>query len=124
MCDYSLEHYRSRPAQEGEKYRTHRFASGSIGFVSAGDTETAVCMAYDMAMRLEGIPRTVQASHGIAAGEDVVFARLDTGRPYRDGVRFASGAEVTLQQLGPGVEAIVTDALLGPRTAREKAEAL
>ena len=32
MCDYSLEHYRSRPAQLGEKYETHQFESRSIGF--------------------------------------------------------------------------------------------
>jgi hypothetical protein len=35
MCDYSLEMYRSRPAQLGERYETHQFQSYSIGFIAA-----------------------------------------------------------------------------------------
>ena len=34
MCDYSLEMYQSRPAQQGEEYISNRFRSGSVGFVS------------------------------------------------------------------------------------------
>jgi hypothetical protein len=34
MCDYSLEAYRSRPAQLGEQYETHQFLSYSIGFIA------------------------------------------------------------------------------------------
>ena len=33
MCDYSLETYRSRPAQLGERYETHQFPSSSIGLL-------------------------------------------------------------------------------------------
>ena len=40
MCDYSLEHYRSRPAQLGERYETHQFQSRSIGFIAPGDPST------------------------------------------------------------------------------------
>jgi len=60
MCDYSLEAYRSRPARLGERYETHRFESYSIGFIAPGDPSTAVCMAYDTKLRLEGIPEVVQ----------------------------------------------------------------
>lgn len=42
MCDYSLEHYRSRPAQLGEKYESHQFECRSIGFIAPGDAGTAV----------------------------------------------------------------------------------
>ena len=59
MCDYSLEAYRSRPARLGERYETHRFESYSIGFVAPGDPSTAVCMAYDTKLRLEGIPEVL-----------------------------------------------------------------
>jgi hypothetical protein len=38
---------------------------------------------------------------------------LDNG-PHHDGVRFANGAEVTLQELGPGVKGYIYDALLSP----------
>jgi hypothetical protein len=60
MCDYSLETYRSRPAQLGERYETHQFQSYSIGFIAPGDPSTAICMACDMKLRLEGIPERVQ----------------------------------------------------------------
>jgi len=110
MCDYSLETYRSRPAQLGERYETHQFQSRSIGFIAPGDPSTAVCMACDTKLRLEGIPEGVQGAHGVSAEEDVTFIRLENG-PHHDGVRFANGGEVTLQELGPGVQGYVDDAL-------------
>ena len=97
MCDYSLEAYRSRPARVGERYETHRFESFSIGFIAPGDPSTAVCMAYDTKLRLEGIPEVIQRSLCASADEDVTFTRLEKG-PHRDGVRFANGAEVALQR--------------------------
>lgn len=110
MCDYSLEAYRSRPAQTGEKYQTHYFPSRSIGFIAPGDSSTAVCMACDTRLRLEGIPEVVQRTYGVSVDEDVTFTRLETG-PHHDGVRFANGAELTLQVLGLGVTAFVLDDL-------------
>jgi hypothetical protein len=73
MCDYSLESYRSRPAQIGERYETHRFESRSIGFIAPGDPSTAVCMACDTKLRLEGVPEMVQRVHGVSANENVTL---------------------------------------------------
>ena len=77
MCDYSLEVYRSRPAQLGERYETHEFGSLSIGFIAPGDPSIAVCMACDTTLRLEGIPERVQRATGVSANEDVTFTRLE-----------------------------------------------
>jgi len=110
MCDYSLEAYRSRPAQLGEKYETHLFESQSIGFAAPGDPSTAVCMECDMKLRLEGIPERVQRTKCVSANEDVTFTRIEKGF-HHDGVRFGNGAEVSLQELGPGVEGYLYDAL-------------
>jgi hypothetical protein len=107
---HSLEHYRSRPAQLGEKYETHQFESRSIGFIAPGDATTAICMACDTKLRLEGISELVQRRFGVSAIEIVTFTRLEAG-PHHDGVRFANGAEVTLQKLGPGVTGYVDDLL-------------
>ena len=106
MCDYSLEAYRSRPARLGERYETHRFESYSIGFIAPGDPSTAVCMAYDTKLRLEGIPEVVQRSLSVSSNEDVTFNRFQAG-PHHDGVRFANGAEATLQKLGPRVKGYI-----------------
>jgi hypothetical protein len=123
MCDYSLTTYRSRPAQLGERYETHQFASFSIGFIAPGDPSTAVCMACDMKLRLEDIPESVQRSYFVSPKEDVTFTRLEKG-PHHDGVRFANGAEVTLQELGNGVKGWIYDALSTPLPVRVTAEAL
>jgi hypothetical protein len=123
MCDYSLEAYRSRPAQLGERYETHQFPSYSIGFIAPGDASTAVCMAYHTKLRLEGISEIVRKRLGVSAKEDVTFTRLEAG-PHHDGVRFANGAEATLQALGSGVQAYLTDSLLSPVRKTETVEAL
>jgi hypothetical protein len=122
MCDYSLEMYRSRPAQLGERYETHQFQSHSIGFIAPGDPSTAVCMAYDTKLRLEGIPERVRRGKAVSANEDVTFTRLEKG-PHHDGVRFANGAEVSLQELGRGVKGYLYNALLPPIWMSDTAEA-
>ncbi len=123
MCDYSLEAYRSRPAWEGERYVTSRFTSGSIGFIAPGDTQTAICMAYDTRIALENIPVAIQTALGVKADEVVTFAKLES-EFFQDGVRFANGAQITLQRLGPGVTASVEDALLGPQRIRKTVAAM
>ena len=45
--------------------------------------------------------------------EEVIFTRLEDA-PHHDGVRFANGAEVTLQQLNSGVQSWLYDALSSP----------
>ncbi len=120
MCDYSLEAYRSRPARQGEHYTTHRFPSGTIGFIAPGDTVTAICLAYDTKLNLDNIPEQVQQAFGVQASEPVTFSRLETAL-FQDGVRFANGTEISLQRLGPGVKALVVDALLMPHLHHETA---
>jgi hypothetical protein len=63
-----------------------------------------------MKLRLEGIPERVQRAKRVSANEDVTFARIEKG-VHHDGVRFDTGAEATLQELGPGVKGYLYDAL-------------
>lgn len=117
MCDYSLEHYKSRPAAKDEQLVTQRFTSGSIGFAAPGDANTAVCIQCDMKLALSNVPATLQTRLGVSADEVVTFSRLDAGL-YRDGVRFENDKQVSLQDLGPGVTAILVDDLQGGKTAK------
>ncbi len=110
MCDYSLELYRSRPAQAGERYETRRFPSNTVGLVAPGDSTTAICLACDTRLRLEGLPEGLRNSLGIAATETATFTRIEAG-PHHDGVRFSNGKEATFQQVGPGVMVTMVDAL-------------
>lgn len=107
MCDYSLEMYRTRPARESEKYVTTRFRSGTVGLASPGDATTPICVQCDTRLILEQIPKDLQDRLGIGATEEVTFVRLEQG-PFRDGVRFRNGSEVSLQQLQSGVIVTVT----------------
>jgi hypothetical protein len=107
MCDFSLEMYRTRLAREGETYKTARFPSGTIGLAPMGGDATPVCVPYDTQLILEDIPQDLQDHLPAKAREEVSFVRLEQG-PYRDGVRFKNGREISLQRLGPGVRATVT----------------
>ena len=107
MCDFSLEVYGSRPAREGERYVTTRFASGTVGLAAFGDGSTPVCVQCDTQLILEEIPKEVQERLGVGPSEEVTFVRLEHG-PFRDGVKFRNRMEVSLQQLKPGVSVVVT----------------
>ena len=113
MCDYSLESYRSRPAQVGDQCETSRFSSGSIGLMVPGDCHTAVCLMADTKLRIEGVSEDLQRTYGVEAAEDATFIRRDSGT-YRDAIRFANGAAVLLQHLGIGAKIQVVDALQAP----------
>ncbi len=102
MCDYSLEVYRARPAREGELYVTQRFASGTVGLVSPGDSGTAVCVPADSRVRLIGIDEAMRRKLALGRCEEALFVRLHPS-PHRDGIRFANGAETSLQSLAEGV---------------------
>ena len=106
MCDYSLEMYGSRPAREGELYVTTRFPSGSIGFAAPGDPRIPVCVQCDTKVVLTDIPFTMQAAYGIGPEAETLFAQRETGL-YRDGLRFAGGRFVSLQDLPQGVGAYI-----------------
>src|ERR1700758_4578666 len=44
MCDYSLQSVHSRPAKIGDKLVTRNFGTGTRGFASVTDANTAVCV--------------------------------------------------------------------------------
>ena len=77
MCDYSLEAYRSRPAEEGEKLTLERFPSGSMGFTTGPACDLAVCVPAESHLLLQGIGDTVRESCGVGAVEEVVMTRLE-----------------------------------------------
>jgi hypothetical protein len=106
MCDYSLEAYRTQPAEKGETYVLERFPSGSMGFTAQAGCGTAACIPADSRLRLDGIAEAVRLSFGLQPSEVVTMTRLD-GHTYRDAVRFENGRELLLQSLNPGVKATV-----------------
>lgn len=119
MCDYSLEHYQSRPARQGETFTLSRFSSGSLGFIAKDSPSVAVCLACDMRLRLQALPEHIQARYSVSSEAPATFTQVDGGF-YRDAVRFDNGHVVLLQELGPGVIAALDDALSQPLPVRER----
>jgi hypothetical protein len=108
MCDYSLELYRSRQAVNEERYTLHRFGSGTLGFIAENDCSTAICMPAGARLRLEGLDKRLQRGLRVGATEEVVMIRHPfRNHTHRDGVRFANGREVRLQDLNAGLSAML-----------------
>ena len=141
MCDYSLEMYQSRPAQQGEEYISNRFSSGTVGFVVPGDRSIAICVACDSKLELSRIPPSVQRMAEVGDSAVATFVRIErrprtrpaggllraferiTEAPYhRDAVRFSNGTVVTLQELGPGVTAWLAASVVAQVSVRQKRE--
>lgn len=117
MCDYSLAELSSRLAVEGERLLLHRFSTGSMGLraerrrwreVLFPSCATAVCIPPGARLVLEGISPSLQHQLGVSTAEPVTFVQRSLEvRTYRDGIRFANGQEILLQQLAPGQRVIV-----------------
>jgi hypothetical protein len=113
MCDYSLAHFPNRLAMEGEQLVVHRFATRTLGLAPAGcgwkqlllpTRLPAVCVPPGARLRLYDIPEDLQRRLGVGAVEEVTFIEQSLKAfTYRDGVRFANGREILLQQLTCGV---------------------
>jgi hypothetical protein len=68
----------------------------------------AVCVPPGARLRLNGIPARLQDQLEVSATEEVTFVqRTADAFTYRDGVRFANGREVLLQQLECGQQVTV-----------------
>ena len=112
MCDYSLAHYPSRLAEEGEGLLTCRFSSGTLGLTSqcvnlkeivGSIRTTAVCVPPGARLLLHDVPEHLQRSLCVAEVEEVIFIEQSVEAfTHRDAVRFANGREVLLQLLECG----------------------
>jgi len=117
MCDYSLAELSNRLAVEGEPLLLHRFSTGSMGLKSRRrrlrellfpSSVVAVCIPPGARLILEDVPEALQQQLGVGATEPVTFVQRSLeARAYRDGVRFANGKEILLQQLAPGQRVLV-----------------
>jgi hypothetical protein len=120
MCDFSLEQYRSRKAMPGEELLLTRFPRGSVGMTASGKTSKAVCVLPGTKGQLTAIPAAVQEKYGVKETESVEFETKD--RPntsYRDGVLFANGASVLLQELEGATLKVNADVRLEEETAAQ-----
>jgi hypothetical protein len=122
MCDYSLHHVMSRPAQVGDKLVSTNFA-GTItrGFAAIGDPNVAVCLrpgteiAFDEDVRhYEEVTHfpVRKAGHRVAR-----FRQIDIENVYahHDAMEFPDGHTVLVTRLCEGQHATVLQLPAVPR---------
>jgi hypothetical protein len=86
MCDYSLQHVKSRPAKVGDKLTTINFRTGTRGFAAPEDSTTAVCilpgteLAFSEEVKCAPIRSRIRV--GLCAGAEAF--RVGRGQEYPD----------------------------------------
>lgn len=129
MCDYSLHHVASRPAQVGDKLVSTRFVNTVTGGFSAlGNPGVAVCLlpgtelAFEQDVECEaalGILPSRKVGHRLARFRQI---NLDQPCVHHDALEFADGRVVLVTRLKEGQRAIVLQMPAGARTAEIAAE--
>jgi len=127
MCDYSLHHVATRPAQIEDKLVTTRFNNSiTRGFAAVGEPNVAVCLlpgtelAFDENVECErfgGILPSKKIGQRLAR-----FRQIDKDIPaiHHDALEFSDGQVVLLTRLCEGQRATVLQLPATPHPAAAK----
>ncbi len=114
MCDYSLSHVRSRPAQIADKLTTRNFGTGTRGFCAAADPHLAVCVMPGTELSFASEIRVL--STGLfpwrrrgTGHRTAIFRQVnkDKAAAHHDALEFPDGKVVLLTLLSEGQQATV-----------------
>jgi hypothetical protein len=121
MCDYSLQHVKSRAAKVTDKLVIRNFGTGTRGFCSPDDRTTAVCLIPGTELAFE---QPITANVPTEAHRTAIFRQVDKAVPYRhhDALELPGGQIVLLTQLSEGQIATVLQLPAQPRTQEEARE--
>jgi hypothetical protein len=113
MCDYSLEHVASRPAEVGDKLVSTSFGnSATRGFTAVGEPNVAVCLLPGTEIAFD---KDVQCddSYGLFTRKLrqklARFRQIDMDKPHthHDALEFPDGRYVMVTRLSRGQQATV-----------------
>jgi hypothetical protein len=127
MCDYSLQHVRSRPAKVGDRLTTRDFGTGTRGFAAVDDAGVAVCvlpgteLAFSSPVTLTDHRFIVAWKVEILAHATAIFRQVNKDAPFKhhDALEFPDGRIVLLTRLSEGQGATVLQLPAQPTTAAE-----
>jgi hypothetical protein len=81
MCDYSLEHVKSRPAKVGDKLTTRDFGRVTRGFAASEDKNVAVCVLpgteLSFASKVKCVFSTFVCSERVINHKTAIFRRIN-----------------------------------------------
>jgi hypothetical protein len=127
MCDYSLQHVRSRPAKVGDKLTTRDFGTCTRGFAAAEDVGVAVCvlpgteLAFSSPVTITDFRFVVNWKVETLAHATAIFRQVNKDQQFKhhDALEFPDGRIVLLTRLSEGQEATVLQLPAQPMTAAE-----
>ena len=125
MCDYSLQHVKSRPAKVGDQLTARNFGTGTRGFAASEDASVAVCVLPGTELSFAEDPRistgrlgwfTKEINH-----ETAIFRQINKEKPvtHHDALEFPDGQILLLTFLCEGQRATVLQFPVEPKTAIE-----
>jgi hypothetical protein len=114
MCDYSLHHVASTPAQVGDKLVTTSFSmSGTRGFAAEGRPDVVVCIPPGAELAFEA-DVSVDRALGLLPSRKIAarvarFREINMDQPYayHDALEFPDGLVIQLNSLAVGQKATV-----------------
>jgi hypothetical protein len=121
MCDYSLQHVQSRAAKLGEKLVTRNFGTGTRGFCSPEDPNTAVCVLPGTELAFE---QSIDANGPVECHQTAIFRQVNKTVSYthHDALELPSGKIVLLTRLAEEQVATVLQLPAAPKTSAEVEE--
>lgn len=132
MCDYSLHIVHSRPAKVGDKLVTRNFGTGTRGFASVTDANTAVCVLPGTELAfveeishedwtIRSLIRWRLTARVRTQHKTAIFRQINKGleTAHRDALEFPDGHVVLLTRLCEGQEATVLQLPAEPRISDE-----
>ena len=123
MCDYSLEHVKSRPAKVGDKLTTCDFGRATRGFAASEDKNVAVCVLPGTELSFASEVKCVRSafvwSERVISHKTAIFRRVNQEYKWdnHDALEFPDGEIVLLTFLREDQEATV---LQLPRAAEKQ----
>ena len=131
MCDYSLMHVKSRPAQVGETLVTSNFGTGTSGF-RGEDKDVAVCLLPGTELAFEELitylPKNVYGTYTLKDTETphktAIFRQINRENriAHHDALEFPDGETVLLTLLNPDQRAKALRLPAAPKTEKEAEE--
>jgi hypothetical protein len=132
MCDYSLQSIRSRPAKIGDKLVTKDFGTGTRGFSSVTERNTAVCVlpgtelafASEVSLADWTIRYLIRGRFRLRVKtphKTAIFRQINKGMrtTHRGALEFPDGQVVLLTRLREGQKATVLQLPAEPRNAED-----
>ena len=113
MCDYSLEHVKSRPAKISDKLTTCDFGRVTRGFAASEDKNVAVCVLPGTELSFASEVKCVRSvfvwSERVISHKTAIFRRVNQEYKWdnHDALEFPDGEIVLLTFLREGQQATV-----------------